>query len=69
VTSPLLKINNDVSALEGTKPRSCNFELNHEYQALGACFKPYKSLSSLSTSHRQIFGDEHQEKREDVKSI
>lgn len=44
---PLLNMNREVSALEGLKTKSCSLELNLEYHAPGACFNPYRALSSL----------------------
>jgi hypothetical protein len=44
---PFLYMNNEMPTLEGTKSRACNLELSREYQARGACFKPYRALSNL----------------------
>ena len=40
VVLDLLKMNKDASDLEAVNPRSNNFEISLEYQALGACFNP-----------------------------
>jgi hypothetical protein len=47
VIPDLLKRNNEVLAFDGMNPSSHNFELSLEYQARGACFNPYRALSSL----------------------
>jgi hypothetical protein len=33
-------MNNEISALEGMKPRTCNLRLGREYHARGAYFRP-----------------------------
>jgi hypothetical protein len=47
VIPSLLKRNKDVSALDGMKPIEWSLALRREYHALGACFTPYRALSSL----------------------
>jgi hypothetical protein len=47
VIPSLLNRNKDVSALDGTKPIVWSLALRREHHALGACFNPYRALSSL----------------------
>ena len=39
--------NNAVSSFPRVKPFSIRKPLSHSYQALGACFKPYKAFDNL----------------------
>jgi hypothetical protein len=45
-------MNREVSAFELTKPRAHSLSHGLEYQALGACFKPYRAIGNLQKMWR-----------------